>query len=103
MSDQDADYGTFIVGFVIGGLVGAVTALLLAPQSGEETRTIIIEKGTEIKNKAADSATQAIEEARVRADEYASTAKQRVSEIQARSKGSSQTAEEVELPAEEPE
>ncbi len=32
------DFGAFLAGFVIGGLIGAATALILAPQSGQETR-----------------------------------------------------------------
>jgi gas vesicle protein len=44
--------GSFFKGFVIGGAIGAVTALLLAPQSGEETRTQIQEKGIELREKA---------------------------------------------------
>ena len=31
----------FLLGFIFGGLVGAVLALLFAPQSGEETRAQI--------------------------------------------------------------
>ena len=54
MSDRD-EFGAFLVGFVVGGLAGAVTALLLAPQSGEETRTVIKEKAIELKDIAADS------------------------------------------------
>ncbi len=33
--------GLFMVGMVIGGMVGTVTGLLLAPRSGKETRRII--------------------------------------------------------------
>ena len=40
MSDRD-EFGAFLVGFIVGGLTGAVTALLFAPQSGEETRALI--------------------------------------------------------------
>ena len=39
-----------LVGMLVGGLAGAVTMLLLAPQSGEETRTQIQEKGLELRD-----------------------------------------------------
>ncbi len=34
MSDRD-EFGAFLLGFIVGGLTGAVASLLLAPQSGE--------------------------------------------------------------------
>jgi gas vesicle protein len=40
-----------LVGMLIGGLAGAVTMLLLAPQSGEDTRMQIQEKGIELRNR----------------------------------------------------
>ena len=49
MSDDGSDFGAFMAGFVIGGLVGAATALILAPQSGAETRAQIAAKGEELK------------------------------------------------------
>ena len=33
MSDRD-DFSAFLIGFVLGGLTGAVVSLLFAPQSG---------------------------------------------------------------------
>lgn len=30
--------GKFLAGFIVGGMVGSIIGLLLAPQSGEETR-----------------------------------------------------------------
>ena len=36
MSDNNDEFGAFLVGFIVGGLSGAVVALLFAPQSGEE-------------------------------------------------------------------
>lgn len=48
MSDNNADLGAFLAGFVIGGLVGAATALILAPQSGQETRSQIASKSREL-------------------------------------------------------
>ena len=52
MSDNSNDFLTFFAGMVIGGLVGAATALLLAPQSGEETRSLIRDRSIELKDKA---------------------------------------------------
>jgi gas vesicle protein len=50
MTDNDSgDIGAFLAGFVIGGLVGAATALILAPQSGEETRSQIARKGVDLR------------------------------------------------------
>lgn len=40
-----------LVGTLIGGLAGAVTMLLLAPQSGKDTRMQIREKGIELRNR----------------------------------------------------
>ena len=40
-----------LVGMLIGGLAGAVTMLLLAPQSGKDTRTQLREKGIELRDR----------------------------------------------------
>jgi gas vesicle protein len=50
MSDNNSDLGAFLAGFVIGGLVGAATALILAPQSGGDTRQQILDKGRELRD-----------------------------------------------------
>lgn len=49
MSDHN-DLGAFLAGFVIGGLVGAATALILAPQSGEETRTQLVNQSLALRD-----------------------------------------------------
>lgn len=69
MTDRETDFGAYIAGFIIGGLVGAAAALLLAPQSGEETRTMIRDKSIELKDKAAASAEEAYEKASAALDE----------------------------------
>lgn len=48
MSDNDSELGSFLAGFVVGGLLGAAVALILAPQSGAETRSQITGKGQEM-------------------------------------------------------
>lgn len=63
MAENDTDFGAYLAGFLIGGLVGAATALLLAPQSGIETRAMIRDKSIELKDKAADSAEEALNKA----------------------------------------
>ena len=77
MSDRD-EFGAFLVGFIVGGLTGAVVSLLFAPQSGEETRAMIKDKSIELRDKASASAEAALAraeaaaaEARARADELA--------------------------------
>ena len=64
MSDNN-EFGAFAIGLVIGGLAGAVAALLFAPQSGEQTRAQIKEKSIELRDKA----QQTSQEAMARADE----------------------------------
>jgi gas vesicle protein len=49
----------FFSGLVMGGLVGASLALLLAPQSGEATRGQIRDKSLELKDGAVESLTEA--------------------------------------------
>ena len=70
MSDRD-DFGAFLLGFIIGGLSGAVVALLIAPQSGAETRNQIKEKAIELSEEAEKTA----KEVAARAGEEADKAK----------------------------
>ena len=46
--------GEFFAGLLLGGLLGAAMALLFAPQSGEETVSMIRDKGIELKDRMAD-------------------------------------------------
>jgi len=81
MSDNGgSETGAFLAGFIVGGLVGAATALILAPQSGERTRTQIREKSIELRDRAEDLA----EDARLRADEAAEEARRRADDLQQR-------------------
>ena len=76
MSERD-EFGAFLVGFIVGGLTGAVVALLFAPQSGEETRALIKDKSIELRDKAQVSA----EEAYARAEQLAADARTRAEEL----------------------
>ncbi len=59
----------FLAGFVVGGVVGAVVGILLAPQSGEETRGRIAERGIEIRDGLQQKVPALIDEQRERIDE----------------------------------
>ncbi|MFT3895840.1 MAG: YtxH domain-containing protein [Anaerolineales bacterium] len=87
MSERD-EFGAFLVGFIVGGLTGAVVALLFAPQSGEETRALIKDKSIELRDKAQQTTEEALaqaervaQEARARADELAKQVKERGTEV----------------------
>jgi gas vesicle protein len=97
MSDRD-EFGAFLVGFIVGGLSGAVVALLFAPQSGDETRALIRDKSIELRDKAQISAEEAIAraeaaaaDARARADDLARQLRERgqvvVDDVRERGKG----------------
>ena len=65
MSDNndDGDFRSFLAGFVIGGLVGAAVALVMAPQSGAETRSRITGKGHEMADASEERYHAAVESA----------------------------------------
>jgi gas vesicle protein len=82
--------GEFFAGLVIGGMVGAGLALLLAPQSGEKTRTQIRNVSVELKERANETLAEAREkaeaitaDARRRAEEIMEEARERAEEITA--------------------
>ncbi len=66
MNDNDSDLGAFLAGFVIGALVGAATALILAPQSGEATRQQLAHISTDLRQ----AGEERIDQVRTAADSY---------------------------------
>ncbi len=74
MSNNKSD---FLVGLLIGGALGAALALLYAPQSGEETRGKLKEKGGELKDKTTDTYEKAV----TRATEVGGTLKEKTSTL----------------------
>lgn len=47
--------GKFFAGFIIGGCVGGIMGVLLAPRSGQETRQILAENSSELYKNAESS------------------------------------------------
>lgn len=82
MTSYNNEGAAFFAGLVIGGLVGAALALLLAPQSGEETRAQIRDRSLEYK----DRAEERILEARQRATEAGHRAQEQIGVLQEKGK-----------------
>ncbi len=87
MSERD-NFGSFLSGFIIGGLAGAVAALLLTPQSGEETRKQIKEKSIELRDKASTyvdevvtKSEKVIDEVADKTSEFIDTTKKKAAEV----------------------
>ncbi len=81
MGDESQGW-EFFTGFLLGAVVGAAAALLLAPQSGEETREVIRERGIELQGRMG----QTTEDARRRAEDVAAQARERAATAQERSR-----------------
>jgi gas vesicle protein len=87
MAERD-EFGAFLLGFVIGGLTGAVASLLLAPQSGTQTRSMLkdkaIELGEQVSTTADDTRAKAeavLADAKARAETITADAKVKADEI----------------------
>lgn len=81
MAEQD-EFGAFLMGFIVGGLAGAAASLLLAPQSGESTRTILKDKAIELGGQV----NETVEEAKVRAEQIMAESRQRAEALTAEAK-----------------
>lgn len=80
MADERSGGGVpgFVTGLAIGALAGAALAMVLAPQSGEDTRDLLYAKAREAGERARDGAEDAgdllargrkiVDEARARID-----------------------------------
>ena len=73
--DQEPEYPnnnvlSVLVGLLVGGLAGAVTMLLMAPQSGQATRMQIQEKGIELRDHTTEMVGDMVDDivAEVRSD-----------------------------------
>ncbi len=71
-----------LVGLMIGGLVGAGTMLLLAPQAGKQTRKEIQAGAMDLKDRATDTVQGAMGQARERAQQVASNVRDTANDLQ---------------------
>jgi len=74
----------FVAGILIGGLAGAATALLLAPQSGKRTRNQIQHKSLELRDQASDKLDEAMDQAHAASHQISSSVQKQAKKIQQR-------------------
>ena len=70
-----------LVGMLIGGLAGAVTMLLLAPQSGKETRMQIQEKGIELRDRTTEMVEDVMAQVRLDMNKFNADGRQKANEL----------------------
>jgi gas vesicle protein len=75
-----------LTGLLIGGLVGAGTMLLLAPQAGSRTRLEIREGAIDLSDRTTDKVRGAASEVKSRADQIASGVRKKADELQSQGK-----------------
>ncbi len=78
--------GGLAAGLLLGGLAGAATMLLLAPQSGKRTRAQIRRRGAELKDQATDAIDDAVAQTRDRVDRITTRAQRNMGRLQRRAK-----------------
>jgi gas vesicle protein len=72
---------TVLFGMLVGGLVGAVTMLLLAPQSGKDTRKQIQDKGIELRDRTSGYLEDTMSQLRSSADKITLEGRQKINEL----------------------
>lgn len=85
MTNHDnSNFTSILSAFALGSLIGAGIALLMAPQSGEETRRQLRDRGMEFRDKAEDTVEQTRMRAEKALDDVADRAKQQTDEMRSR-------------------
>ena len=72
----------FLVGLLVGGLAGAGAMLLLAPQSGKETRAQIQHKGIELRDQTVKTVEDAVAQTRGKARQITDDVPEQAGELQ---------------------
>ncbi|MFO7583168.1 MAG: YtxH domain-containing protein [Anaerolineales bacterium] len=69
------------IGMLVGGLAGAVTMLLLAPQSGKETRKQIEDKSIELRDMATELVDDTASQIRSKANEFMASSRKNLMQL----------------------
>jgi gas vesicle protein len=71
----------FFSGLLLGGLAGAITALLFAPHSGEETRQQLQQRARDLSDQTTSMAEDAIKQVRTKTDQVKTTVSEKAKEL----------------------
>jgi gas vesicle protein len=70
-----------LAGLVVGSLAGAVTMLLLAPQSGKDTRMKIQEKGIELRDRTSELVEDTLAKVRSKTNNLTTSGREKFEEL----------------------
>jgi len=74
----------FLLGALLGGLVGAGAMLLMAPQSGQRTRNQIRDKSLELREQTVAGIEDAVAHTKAKAGQITADVKEKAAELQQR-------------------
>ncbi len=75
-----------VTGLLVGGLIGAGVALLMAPRSGEETRAELRDKAMEYRDRTKDVVNETMSQAKSKADELKGGVLEKAEDLKRRGK-----------------
>lgn len=75
-----------VTGVLIGGVIGAVTALLMAPRSGEETRAELRNKAMEYRDRTKEVLDETVSQAKSKVNELKEGVVEKADELRHRGK-----------------
>lgn len=91
--EESSSSGSFLMGAVVGGVIGAAAALFLAPKTGKEMRDDFSTQAVQLKNKsielsstAKDKAVDLTASAKDKAADFTSTAKDKAADLSSTAK-----------------
>jgi gas vesicle protein len=73
-------------GFLVGSVIGAATALLFAPRSGEETRAGIRDKAVELRDQATETVKDTVSQAKSKVSDVKDNVRDKVEGLKQRGK-----------------
>jgi gas vesicle protein len=84
--NQEYKYSTntflnVLVAMVVGGLAGAIAMLLLAPQSGKETRKLIQKKSVELRDQTTEMVEDTVAQVRSNVNKIALGGREKINEL----------------------